>query len=388
MGEHSDPKRKYPWPDETAGKVSKGAKDFEELAKQAGEENRGEVDFLQGGVVAASDYEFTAIMETESTGTIKSVANTGGTAWIPDATIGLMRTVTASGSAVVAGLKPASLPASGKYMAVGIELAGSTWNIAATVSVLSGTEKTTQAEAEAASPGVSANKIRVRDCILFNNGGSKYELKAQFDRRRYVSRWPLTFRSSASSTTVLAGETVEITATGQTATVPNAVQAGAGALVGLIAGASATEVKVKSSGGTFNGDFTSAASEIKLATLQHVLLQSDATNWFIVAGEPKREAAYTARAEVTFNSKHAPPLPTRAAMVSIDVELAPSGGSGIGVKVLVGGVAVVELFAAINGTGVRQCFTFELQPGEEWEVTYAELSGAKAAGLHASYKAL
>jgi hypothetical protein len=101
-----------------------------------------------------------------------------------------------------------------------------------------------------------------------------------------------------------------------------------------------------------------------------------------------RGQVYTAREEVAFNAKHAAPQPTRAAAVSIDVELVPNSSSGIGVKVLVGGVAVVELFAAINGTGVRQCFTFELQPGEEWEVTYTELSGAKAAGLHASYRAL
>ena len=184
--ENTDPKRAYPYPSST-GKISVGATDFSELAKKAGEENRGEADFLQGGVISATDFEFAAAIETAGTGTIKSVANTGGTAWVPDATIGLMRTVTASGSAVVHGLKPASLPASGKYMCVGVELAGSTWNTAATVSVLSGSEKSTQAEAEAASPGVSANKIRVRDCILYNNGGATYELKAQFDRRPWAT---------------------------------------------------------------------------------------------------------------------------------------------------------------------------------------------------------
>lgn len=186
MADHTTNKRAMPYPDNTTGRINVGGTDIKELAEKVDVENSGEVDFLQPGVVVSTDFEFTATMESEAEGKIQSVANTGGTAWINDATIGLMRTVTPVGSGVIRALKPGTLPASGKYMNIGIELTPTTWGGAVTVSTVSGTAKATQAEAEAAPPGISANKVRVRDVVLFNNGGSKYELKAQRDRRAWA----------------------------------------------------------------------------------------------------------------------------------------------------------------------------------------------------------
>lgn len=147
--------------------------------------NEGHQDFLQAGVVEASDWNFTAAINS-FTGVLASEASTGGKAWLPDPVISgaLMRSVTTS--AALSGLTPSTLPTTGKYMTIGFELAASTWGEKATVSVKSGIEKGTEAEAEAASPAISSGKIRVRDVIVKNTSGV-YSIVKQIDRRLWAT---------------------------------------------------------------------------------------------------------------------------------------------------------------------------------------------------------
>jgi hypothetical protein len=84
------------------------------------------------------------------------------------------------------------------------------------------------------------------------------------------------------------GELVVQEKEGASVTLPAAV---ANRVVGVAAGANG--VKVKATGSTIFGDFIEAAPEITLQKSQHVLLQCVSTNWFITAGEPKREEART-----------------------------------------------------------------------------------------------
>lgn len=97
---------------------------------------------------------------------------------------------------------------------------------------------------------------------------------------------PLRFASHATSFTAASGELVKATAA-ITVTTPVAV---ANATIGVIA--NGHEVKVKAGSGTINGSFTEGASLVNLVGFQFLVLQCDGTNWFIIAGEPKREQVY------------------------------------------------------------------------------------------------
>jgi hypothetical protein len=176
-------------PPETAT-VKSTWESFKKLATEIDEVNQGHHDFLQAGVIESTDWQFTS--EVTAAGEIQSAANTGGKAWVPDPVLGtkvLMRTEAALGSGVVHGLKPGSLPAAGKFLTVGVELTGTTWNAAPTVSVVSGVEKTTEAEAIAAPPAVTAGKIRIKNVTLKNTSGV-YSQVGEEDVRSWSSVGP------------------------------------------------------------------------------------------------------------------------------------------------------------------------------------------------------
>lgn len=160
---------------------------FEDLGADLDNINQAHQDFLQAGAVGSTDWSFTANINS-GTGVIGSEAATGGTAWLPDPVLSgaLMRTVTSS---AVLHLTPGGfLPGTGKYAACLIELspkAEQGWDAAATVTATMGTEKASQAEAEAAVPAASSGRIGVRAVIVHNNGG-KYEVAAQRDRRPWA----------------------------------------------------------------------------------------------------------------------------------------------------------------------------------------------------------
>jgi microcystin-dependent protein len=160
--------------------IPEGPAEMQAIATALDAENRGEVDFLQAGVVQATDWSFTAKLENTATCALESTATTGGVAWLPLTAIGLVRSVTTA--AKLKALKPASLPSPSKYMTVGFELTPSTSGAAATVSVVSGAEQTTQALAEAHSPAITAGKARIRDIVILNTAGV-YSIASQTERR-------------------------------------------------------------------------------------------------------------------------------------------------------------------------------------------------------------
>jgi hypothetical protein len=162
--------------------------DMEALSKAVAENvagiNMGQGDFMQAGVLATTDWSLTAAVNA-ATGELSSTGTTGGTAWLTDPVVAgaLMRSVAVP--AKLEKLKPPSLPAAGKFMSVGVQLTPSKWGAAPSVSIVSGVEKTTLAEAEAAPAGAVAGKLRIRDVVIKNTAGV-YSIEAQRDRRPWA----------------------------------------------------------------------------------------------------------------------------------------------------------------------------------------------------------
>lgn len=174
--------RNYPYP--IRGFVDEGPANIQAAAEGPDKENRGEIDYLQAGVVTDTDWSFVASMENSATCALASLGATGGTAWLPSTAVGLLRSVTSA--ATLKALTPPSRPGSGKYLTVGFELTPTTSGKAATVSVVSGLEKASQAEAEAAPPATTAGKIKIRNVVIKNTAGV-YSIVAQFDKRQWAT---------------------------------------------------------------------------------------------------------------------------------------------------------------------------------------------------------
>ena len=176
--------RAYPYPTPAGNAlISEGPAAMGALADAISEEPRGEQDYLQAGVVQSTDWSFVAEMENSGTCALESEAVVGGVCWLPLTAIGLCRSVTTP--AKLKALKPGSLPGPGKYLTVGFELTPTTSGAAATVTVLAGIEKASQAEAEASSPAVTAGKARIRDVVVLNTAGV-YSIVSQRDRRSWA----------------------------------------------------------------------------------------------------------------------------------------------------------------------------------------------------------
>jgi hypothetical protein len=204
---------------------------FQSLGADIDNINHGHQDFLQAGVVSESDWSFaTATLTINGGGEIGTTFGTGGVAWLPDPVIpgALMRSVTVP--VKLSGLKP-TLPLSGKFVTVDLELTPSTWGAAATVSVKTGTEKTSQAEAEAAPPATTTGKIKICDVVVHNTAGV-YSIVAQRDRRPWASGL-LASRSLASSFEATTATTVsELTIRAECTGVPvQAIISGSGLLI-------------------------------------------------------------------------------------------------------------------------------------------------------------
>lgn len=192
--------------------------------------NQGYQDLLQAGVIASTDWSFTANINS-GTGALGSTGTTGGTAWLPDPVISgaLMRSVTTP--ATLSGLAPTP-PLTTKYVSVGFELAPSIWGGAATVSVKTGIEKNTEAEAIAAPAATTAGKIKIRDVVIKNTAGV-YSIAAPRDRRPWA-RGFLASRALASSFEATTATAVpELTIRAECTGVPiQATIAGTGVLIG------------------------------------------------------------------------------------------------------------------------------------------------------------
>jgi microcystin-dependent protein len=180
MASGSTSRKKIPFPKPTD--ADKICSDWESTAKTLDEVNEGQADWLQAGVVAATDWSLTGNINS-GTGALGSTGNTGNTAWLPDPVVSgaLMRSVTTP--ATLSGIAPSLLPSTTKYVSCAYELTPSTWGAKATVTAHSGEEKATQAEAEAAPPATTAGKIQVRRVVIKNTTGV-YSIVAQEDVRR------------------------------------------------------------------------------------------------------------------------------------------------------------------------------------------------------------
>lgn len=127
--------------------------------------------------VTASGWNFTATINA-GTGVIGSVGTTGGRATVES-------TPTNNAQATLAGLVPPALPVAGKFMCIGVQLAANGYGEPATVSIVSGAEKATEAEAIgfAAAPAFVAKCIRIKD-IMIKNVGGVFSIVGERDRRK------------------------------------------------------------------------------------------------------------------------------------------------------------------------------------------------------------
>lgn len=102
-------------------------------------------------------------------------------------------------------------------------------------------------------------------------------------------------------------------------------------------------------------------------------------------------SAYTARTEVSVNSKIKSPSSTRPVFANIDVQLVPQSLFGTIATLLVGGVPIAEFYVpenVANNVGIKCADAFLLAPSEEWELKDTAGGGAEAKGLHVAYRAL
>lgn len=200
MPDHVTPRKILPYPDAFNGPIGSatptyGSQDIEELAKALDELNEGHVDFFQPGVGYRGELNFGGFKVNAATGSLSSSQGATGSAWGPDPVLGsgaLMRARLTNQT--FTNLVPPRLPASGKFVAVCLELTPTTWSAAPTLSVASGPEKATREEAEENLPGTTAGKVRLRWCVLTLTGGS-YKLVAEGESASAFgptgSTWPV-----------------------------------------------------------------------------------------------------------------------------------------------------------------------------------------------------
>lgn len=163
--------------------------------------------------------------------------------------------------------------------------------------------------------------------------------------------------SRAANFTAVPGELAEISATCEAKLPPPAVNN----IFSLWALPGAT-VTIKPTSGVFYGDFINAAASIVLLSLQHVVVQQDGVNQFIIAGEPKRTDSYTAIKNYTKAEAEAgvEPSATRPATVVIS---STSEFGDVG-TFTVGGVDIVT-------ASKIKSITVPVNPGQKWKVAVA-----------------
>ena len=170
----------------------------------------------------------------------------------------------------------------------------------------------------------------------------------------------LTVTEHGASFAAASGELVKCTGA-ITVTLPAAA---ANAIVGVLA--NNHEVNIGAGASLIYGDFITGSTPITLLGYQHVVLQSDGTNWFIVAGEPKREQTYT---EKTYSKVEAEagvsPSATRPSVVNL---LAVGKVSEALVARFNAGASIVGFAQspAVAGATPGGQVTVYLNPGEKW----------------------
>lgn len=124
-------------------------------------------------------------------------------------------------------------------------------------------------------------------------GATDFKELAERIAKLMGEKWA-TIKAYAGPGTLKTGELALQGKSGETFTLPAAGTANQ--LIGIANTTSSGNCKVTTSGGaTIYGDFVINQATITLVGYQHVTLQSDGTNWLIVAGEPKREQVYSTK---------------------------------------------------------------------------------------------
>ena len=172
----------------------------------------------------------------------------------------------------------------------------------------------------------------------------------------------VTFTEQTTSFTASSGELIRCGGN-ITVTLPSVPEANA--MIGVVAYNHSVEVTAGSN--KIYGDFVEGATKVKLVGYQHLLLQSDGTNWFIVAGEPKREQGYTTH---TYSKAEAEagvePSATRPSIVNVGIA-GSTTKSYLEAALAVGGVEVANWHLP-EGTSYGPSVTMPLflEPGEKW----------------------
>jgi hypothetical protein len=210
---------------------------------------------------------------------------------------------------------------------------------------------------------------------LKNGGVEEVDLSAAVQTLLNQKSSGLSVVSHAVSVTAASGELALMTKTGTTLELPAPTL---NANVGVYYAETAGSITVKASSGAIAGDFIASATSVKLLPNQHVLLTADGSAWRIMAGEPKREAAYEAKT-ITLAEAEAGVIPsaTRSALVTLSakrvgtggyVTLAPTvGGTGVGLS---------SCYVGAEAIAPQASLTFETLPGETWKATMAVSSGS------------
>jgi hypothetical protein len=187
---------------------------------------------------------------------------------------------------------------------------------------------------------------------------------------------------TSESVTAASGEVIEMLGTGgHTVTLPAPT---INRVVGVIS--PLIESKVKTPSGAFFGDFISSATTIALAAGQHVLLIADGANWFILAGEPKREQTYSALAAQTAGTEYTPST-TRDTQVALEFSTVAESGEIVIYDLKVNGTRIAAVTvpfakAAVSGSA---SYNFRCPVAQAYLVEHV---GGGATGYKASYLSL
>lgn len=123
---------------------------------------------------------------------------------------------------------------------------------------------------------------------------------------------------------------------------------------------------VKAGGGAkIYGDFLEGVSSCTLLAGQHITVRSDGTNWFIIAGTPKKESSYSAPTARVAGTEYAASA-TRPTLVVFT----PIINGQKSVEVFVGGqvISKIDSTAGLEGSS-NEPLSFIVPPGQKWKFT-------------------
>lgn len=173
----------------------------------------------------------------------------------------------------------------------------------------------------------------------------------------------LYIKNYSTNTTVQGSEIAKMTKTGTTVTLPGA---SLNKIVGVICGEGEITVKKSVFGDLIYGDFINGAATIKLTLNGHVVLQSDGTNWYIIAGSPINENAYGALISRVVGTEYEP-SPTRPTFVSLRMQ----NSGALEIEIKVGGVEIAQIAVGGGSEGIWS-YSFICPPKQKWKVESAK----------------